>query len=161
MSADLYGVAIVLAIVTTLALSALGVSWFAFVYAKSLVQAASRRSGELQSEMERTVQATKAGLEALTAEVQDLERQPAVTMAPGNPRPGLNLTNRSQALRLHRRGEPAEKIAGILAIPKQEVDLLLKVHRIVLNTMEVGERPSGLRAAAGKIRSDSGDENAL
>jgi hypothetical protein len=138
-------VAIVLAIVTTLALSSLGVSWFAFVYAKSLVLAASRHASELQGEMERALQDTKAGLEELTAEVQDLGRQPPVTIVPGKPRAGLNLTNRSQALRLHRRGEPAEKIASILEIPKQEVDLLLKVHRIVLRTMELGEQPSGLR----------------
>jgi hypothetical protein len=136
----------VLAIVTTLALTALGVSWFAFVYARSLVRAASRRASNLQSEIERAVQATQASLEELTAEVRDLGRQPPVTVLPGKPRAGLNLTNRGQVLRLHRRGEPAEKIAGILEIPRQEVDLLLKVHRIVLSTMELGERPSGLRA---------------
>jgi hypothetical protein len=138
-------VAIVLAIVTTLALTALGVSWFAFVYARSLVEAASRRASNLQGEMERAVEATKASLEELTAEVQDLGRQTPVAMVPGKPRAGLNLTNRSQVLRLHRRGEPAEKIASILEIPKQEVDLLLKVHRIVLSTMDLGERPSGFR----------------
>ncbi len=137
--------AIVLAIVTTLALTSLGVSWFAFVYSRSLVQAASRRASNLQGEIERAVQATKTRLEELTAEVQDLGCQPPVTMVPGKPRAGLNLTNRGQVLRLHRRGEPAEKIAGILEIPKQEVDLLLKVHRIVLSTLELGERPSGLR----------------
>jgi hypothetical protein len=157
MSADLYGVAIVLAIVTTLALTALGVSWFAFVYARSLVQAASRRASNLQGEMERSVQATKASLEELTAEVQELERQPPVAMVPRKPRAGLNLTNRSQVLRLHRRGEPAEKIASILEIPKQEVDLLLKVHRIVLSTMDLGEHPLGLRAGL-RERSRSEEE---
>jgi hypothetical protein len=157
MSADLYGVAIVLALATTLALTALGVSWFAFVYARSLAQAASQRASNLHGEMERTIQATKASLEELTAEVHDLERQPPVTMVPGKPRAGLNLTNRSQVLRLHRRGEPAEKIASILEIPKHEVDLLLKVHRIVLSTMELSERPSGLRAEF-KERSRSGEE---
>ena len=97
--------AIVLAIVSTLALTAVGVSWFAFVYASSLVQAANRRTCELQSEMERAVQATKAGLDELTAEVRDLGPQPSVTIAPGKPRAGLNLTTRTQVLRLHRRGE--------------------------------------------------------
>jgi hypothetical protein len=157
MSADLYGVAIVLAIVTTLALTALGVSWFAFVYARLLVQAANRRASTLQGEMERAVQATKASLEELTAEVQDLGHEPPVAMVPRKPRAGLNLTNRSQVLRLHRRGEPAEKIASILEIPKQEVDLLLKVHRIVLSTMDLGEHPSGLRGGL-RERSRSEEE---
>jgi type II secretory pathway component PulM len=141
-------VAIVLALVSTLALTAVGVSWFAFVYAKSLVQAANRRTDELQHEMDRTVQATKAGLEELSADVQDMGRQPSVTAAPARLRGGLNLTTRSQVLRLHRRGESAEQIASILEIPKQEVDLLLKVHRIVLSTMEIADRPVGLKGRA-------------
>ena len=140
--------AIVLALVSTLALTAVGVSWFAFVYAKSLVQTANRRTHELQHEMERTVQATKAGLEELTADVQDMGRQPSVATAPGRLRGGLNLTTRSQVLRLHRRGETAEQIASMLEIPRQEVDLLLKVHRIVLSAMEIADRPVGLKGRA-------------
>jgi hypothetical protein len=34
---------------------------------------------------------------------------------------------------MHRHGESAEQIAGALQVPRQEVDLLLKVHRIVLS----------------------------
>lgn len=136
--------AIVLALICVLALTAIGLSWFAFAYAKSLVQAANRRTRELQNEMEQAVQATKSGLDELTAEVQDLGRQPPITVAAGKPRAGLNLTTRTQVLRLHRRGESAEQIASILEIPKQEVDLLLKVHRIVLSTMEIADRPSRL-----------------
>jgi hypothetical protein len=51
------------------------------------------------------------------------------------PRPGLNLNKRSQALRLHRRGDPAEQIATALELPLQEVQLLLKVQRIVLSSV--------------------------
>jgi len=142
-------VAIVLAMVTTLALTAIGVSWFAFVYAKSLVEAANRRARELHSGVESAVKGAKAQIEELRAQLQDFGQQPLVSMSPGKPRSGLNLTTRSQVLRLHRRGEPAEKIASILEVPRQEVDLLLKVHRIVLSTMEVGERPAGLRRRAG------------
>jgi hypothetical protein len=144
-------VAIVLAVVCTLALTALGVSWFAFIYAKSLVQAANRRTCEVQGEMERAVQSAKTGLEELTAEVRDLGGQGLVTVVPSKPRAGLNLTNRSQVLRLHRRGESSQQIAGMLEIPRQEVELLLKVHRIVLGTMEISERPPELR---GRVRSE-------
>ena len=33
---------------------------------------------------------------------------------------------------MHRRGDPPEQIAATLAVSRQEVDLLLKVHRIVM-----------------------------
>ena len=73
---------------------------------------------------------------ALAAQVHELQKSPPVgVLEPALPRPGLNLSKRSQALRLHRRGESAEKIAAELQLPRQEVDLLLKVHRIVLSTV--------------------------
>ncbi|MBI5283305.1 MAG: hypothetical protein HY858_16590 [Candidatus Solibacter usitatus] len=40
----------------------------------------------------------------------------------------LNFNKRSQALRMYRRGEPAEKISAALQMPRNEVDLILKVH---------------------------------
>ena len=71
-----------------------------------------------------------------SAQVLELQRTPAAAAPdPALPRPGLNLNKRSQALRLHRRGEGASKIAAELQLPIQEVDLLLKVHRIVLSTV--------------------------
>jgi hypothetical protein len=56
-------------------------------------------------------------------------------MAPALPRPGLNLSTRSQALRMHRRGNPPERIAAALQVPLQEVDLLLKVQRIIAGNL--------------------------
>lgn len=47
-------------------------------------------------------------------------------------RSGMNLTRRSQALRLHRRGETPEQIAATLMVPTGEVRLLLKVHRLTM-----------------------------
>ena len=44
----------------------------------------------------------------------------------------MDLTKRSQALRLHRQGEAPDRIAAALELPRQEVELLLKVHHIVL-----------------------------
>jgi hypothetical protein len=45
------------------------------------------------------------------------------------PVPGMNVTRRIQALRLHRRGERPEQIAAALGIARGEVDLLLKMQR--------------------------------
>jgi hypothetical protein len=36
---------------------------------------------------------------------------------------------------MHRRGEAPDQIASTLEMPRQEVDLLLKVHRIVLSNV--------------------------
>jgi len=91
---------------------------------------------ERDTKWEAAVEDVSRRVESLAAEWRDLEGQlgnirPA---APG-PKIGLNLTKRAQALRMHRRGDPPEQIAALLDIPFQEVDLLLKVHRIVLKSL--------------------------
>ena len=58
-----------------------------------------------------------------------------MTAAPAFFRSGLNLSTRSQALRMFRKGEPKERIAMVLEVPLQEVDLLLKVHGIVTSNL--------------------------
>ncbi|HTS66744.1 MAG TPA: hypothetical protein VMH28_32190 [Candidatus Acidoferrales bacterium] len=74
----------------------------------------------------------REALESLSARLREIERAPLPAGVPGLPRPGMNLTKRSQALRLHRQGETSEQIAAALELPRQEVELLLKVHRIVI-----------------------------
>jgi hypothetical protein len=143
---DLSSVAIALAILCALALAAVGASWFALLYAKALVQTANRRTDDLQSQTATALRGAEASMEQLKAEMRELGQQPAVTMTPGMPRPGMNLTTRSQVLRLHRRGETPEQIAKFLSVPRQEVDLLLKVHSIVLASMEV-QSPRGVLSA--------------
>jgi DNA-binding NarL/FixJ family response regulator len=130
-------VAVPLAILCALALAAVGASWFALISAKALVRKADQRTSDLESRTETSLQALQTKLEELRAEAQDVTHQPqVVNPTPAVPRPGMNLTTRSQVLRLNRRGESVEQIARILTVPRQEVELLLKVHRIVLGTME-------------------------
>ena len=74
-------------------------------------------------------------VEALAVQLHDLQKHPPFASPPGLPKPGLNLNKRSQALRMHRHGEGAEQIAYALDLPRQEVDLLLKVHRIVISNV--------------------------
>jgi uncharacterized protein (DUF3084 family) len=133
-----------LAILCALALAAVGASWFALISAKAMIQKAGQRTSDLESRMETTVQTLQTRLEKLSAEMREAEHQPApVSPLPAVPRPGMNLTTRSQVLRLNRRGETVEQISKVLAVPRQEVELLLKVHRIVLGTMEAPNRASG------------------
>jgi hypothetical protein len=42
----------------------------------------------------------------------------------------LNLSKRTQAIRLSRRGESADKIAAALNLPSREVQLLLKAQQL-------------------------------
>ena len=135
--------AIPLAILCALALAATAASLFALMYAKALVRQAKERTTEIQSEIENELRATQASVEQLSAEVRDIGHEPALTVTSVPPRPGLNLTTRSQVLRLHRRGETVGQIAKVLQVPRQEVELLLKVHRIVLNSMDVHENRIG------------------
>ena len=69
--------------------------------------------------------------------------------APVSPavRSGMNLSRRSQALHLHRRGETPEQIAASLAVSTGEIRLLLKVHRIAMEQVLRG-RDAGLKSGA-------------
>jgi hypothetical protein len=113
------------------AIAATGISLFALFCARALATDVCRRVSDLESSMQSALRNTEAKFADLAAEARDREAQPAVTVLPARLRPGLNLTRRPHALRLYRHGESAENIARVLEVPRQEVDLLLKVHGIV------------------------------
>lgn len=89
------------------------------------------------------------------------ERRAALSRA-APPQQSMNLSKRSQALRMHRLGRPPEEIARTLGLTRTEVDLLLKVHNTILESvgetarmrMEFGTAgagaPSGARSAGGE-----------
>jgi hypothetical protein len=88
------------------------------------------------SASEAAVEILEQKLTALEGEVRDLARHAASPPGlPASPRAAFNLEKRSHALRLHRRGEPVPQIAAALELPQQEVELLIKVHRIVLRSI--------------------------
>lgn len=72
---------------------------------------------------------------ALRGALDDLRREPEPAAEPVMAAPpraaALNLTRRSQVLRLYHRGEMPEQIAAALGVPLNEVDLLLKVNKMV------------------------------
>jgi len=86
-----------------------------------------------QSEWEAELAAFSQRMDSLAAELRDVaEAASQVRGGPGaGPKNGLNLTKRAQALRMSRRGESAESITAALAVPRSEVELLLKVHGMV------------------------------
>ena len=78
----------------------------------------------------------QAKMESLDERWNELSQISSVLVPPQPPRSGLNLNKRSQALERHRRGETPPEIAAALALPQNEVELLVKVQRIVLSSLE-------------------------
>ena len=51
---------------------------------------------------------------------------------------GLNSILRGKVLKMHRLGQPADRISEVLRVPRGEVELLVKVHAIVMRTYQGG-----------------------
>jgi hypothetical protein len=84
-------------------------------------------------------------IESLDERWKELAQISNLLVPPPPPRSGLNLSKRSQALERHRRGETPPEIAAALAIPRNEVELLIKVQRIVLSSLDKpSSRAAGL-----------------
>ncbi len=106
---------------------------YLFASAKQELRAADKR-------WQKRLESTQAEAEKLRAElaetrerVRDNEESSGLLVAPQPTMSGLNLGKRSQAIRLSRRGEEPDRIAATLRLPKREVELLLRVHRIALS----------------------------
>ena len=124
-----------LSILCGLILCATAISLFAVHRAYCVLRAMDGRAGDRQSRRDAELQALRDSVDALAAQIHHLQNHPPLAPPPGLPKLGLNLSKRSNALRMHRRGEGAEQIAAALELQRQEVDLLLKVHRIVLSSV--------------------------
>jgi hypothetical protein len=92
----------------------------------------ARKSRQQREQLEGRVAQVAEAAELLKAQLAEMERpQRASAQA-------LNLNKRGQILRMRRRGERPESIAGALSIPRNEVELLLKVHDLSLECAEEG-----------------------
>jgi hypothetical protein len=74
--------------------------------------------------------AAAASAATLEAELAALRREREGNEAPFFTGQDLNLTRRAQALRMQRRGESASTIAAALRVPRNEIDLLLKIQKL-------------------------------
>ena len=126
---------VMMSLLSALTLTATAVSLFALQRACRLVREADRRREPASAADTLELQSLRDSVQVLATQVQELPKSSAPLPEPGPTRPGMNLTKRSQALRMHRRGENVEQIATALAVPRQEVDLLIKVHRIVMSNV--------------------------
>jgi hypothetical protein len=115
-----------------LAVAAIGVSLFAVWRSRAIAEFSDERTRARLEEVQASAAALQKALHEQAAELADLRHQPQSGATPALPRAGLNLCKRSQALRMYRKGDAPDRIAAALEVPLQEVDLLIKVHRIVL-----------------------------
>ena len=116
-----------------LVMASAALSLFVLWRAKCLLQEVGTHAPTAPGPTMGEIEALRESVGALAIRVLEIERQPApVPAAPGLPRAGMNMNRRSQALRMHRQGEQPEQIASALELPRQEVELLLKVQQIVL-----------------------------
>src|SRR5260370_4789846 len=75
--------------------------------------------------------------------LDELETSLPAAVAPTGSGSSVNNNVRSKALKMQRAGQSPERIAGALRVPKGEVDLLVKVHRIVMRPYEDVPEPQG------------------
>lgn len=85
-----------------------------------------------QTELEEHIESFRHSLERMMESIEVAESKPASPAPAVAPGVSMNLNKRSQALRMYRRGEPTERIAAALQLSRNEVDLILKVHRTVV-----------------------------
>ena len=94
------------------------------------------RVGKFEPQVQQATELA-AGISGLQQRIEELERGdgPAGQIPTGK-LTSLNGTVRSKVLKMHRLGKPIERIADSLRVPKGEVDLLVKVHQIVMRPYE-------------------------
>lgn len=122
------------AVLCGLVLALVAFSLFALLRVRLVADAVRREVREAGLARDAAVEALGSRMDALAARLEEVRTIPHGAVAPPE-RGGINLSRRSQALRLHRRGDSAGEIAVALGIPVQEVQLLIKVHEIVMSTV--------------------------
>jgi hypothetical protein len=131
----LNAVVLLLGVSVVLAVAAIGLSLFTAWRTKALVEFADKYARVRMEEIHAATAVLQKTVDGQTTQFADLQHQPHSGPAPGPPRFGLNLCKRSQVLRMHRKGDATDHIAATLDVPLQEVNLLIKVHRIVIGSL--------------------------
>ena len=107
-----------------------------FISLKKELHALTRDVKEQRREIANLEQRLSAHVNETQAALRDVEESAGVLVPPTPPRSGFNLSKRSQAMRMSRRGESPINIAAALSVPRKEVELLLKVQKIILSNVE-------------------------
>jgi site-specific recombinase XerC len=84
-----------------------------------------------------------SSITGLTQRLDQFETNIHASVAPTGNGSSTNNMIRSKALKMHRLGQSPERIAATLRVPKGEVDLLVKIHKIVMKPYENVAEPQG------------------
>jgi DNA-binding NarL/FixJ family response regulator len=113
-----------------------GLCLYLFVSLKAEIRGLLRRCLDERQKvqaLETALSDARLAVQSLETDLRAVEGQTGMLVAPAPARSGLNLTRRTQVLRMHRAGQDSAGIAIALALPRSEVELLIKVHRIVVD----------------------------
>ncbi len=118
-----------------LLVAGIGLCLFLFVTLKAEIRGLLRRYQQERKQvqdLESALNDARLAMQRLETDLRAVERQTGMLVAPAPARSGLNLSKRTHVLRMHRAGQDGATIATALALPRSEVELLIKVHRIVV-----------------------------
>jgi hypothetical protein len=90
------------------------------------------RAGNHEAAVQSETVRLSSEIAELRIKLQEIEETGHALLPAASVTTGVNSTLRSKILKMHRLGQSPERIAGSLRLPKGEVDLLVKVHRIVM-----------------------------
>ncbi len=106
---------------------------YLFLLLKREFRAAELRLGERQRVIEEAAAQSRETVGNLERGLGELQVRTELLVPPAPPPSGLNLGKRGQVLRMFRRGESPARIAASLALPRREVELLVKVEQLILD----------------------------
>jgi hypothetical protein len=109
---------------------------YLFLTLKRELRAVEGRNVEQRQSLDESLGALQTGLGRIRSELGELQEYAGMLVPPAPPASGLNLNKRALALHMHRRGEDPQQIAASLSLPQAEVDLLLKVQKIQMESSE-------------------------
>jgi plasmid stabilization system protein ParE len=110
----------------------LGFCLYLFLSLKCEIRALEKRGRAAETTVAEAIAAARAALDVVRAELRELQEQTGMLVPPAPAKSGLNLSKRGQVLQMFRRGQAPEQIAASLGLPLTEIELLIKVHQIVL-----------------------------
>lgn len=120
----------ILPAVLTLTACSLALSAILWVTVKRQTWENGREARRFETNFNGPLASLTSDFEALRVRFDALEQRTGVLVTPAPAISGLNLTRRTQALRMLSRGEQPDRIAAALHLPRAEAALLVKVKRL-------------------------------
>ena len=118
-------------------LTAAGLGLCLYLFATLKVELRAAQPGRIADQqrieaLENALAEARLALQQVENNLRDVEQQTGMMVPPAPSRSGLNLSKRTQVLRLHRAGENVSGIATSLGLPRGEVELLIKVQSMMM-----------------------------